>query len=107
MVTGRQGLVSWAVALVAWISAAVAVPVARMPVRATFTADAYEYRWALAELDPSLPADWTPPFDQSAESTRRAARSMSQVRNAVGNAASQEGRTELPSKTAVARTTER
>jgi hypothetical protein len=31
-----------------------------VPVRATFTADKAEHTWALADLDPQLPADWTP-----------------------------------------------
>jgi hypothetical protein len=49
-----------AVALAAYIAAAVVAQVARMPVRATFTEDSYEHRWALADLDPELPNDWTP-----------------------------------------------
>ena len=49
-----------ALALTALITAAIAAPAARMPVRAAFTADLHEQTWALAEIDPQLPADWTP-----------------------------------------------
>jgi len=49
-----------AIALSASITAAIVAPAARMPVRATFAADVYEHTWALAELDPQLPANWTP-----------------------------------------------
>jgi len=50
----------FAAALVASIVAAVVAPLGRTPVRATFTPGNYEHTWALAALDPQLPADWTP-----------------------------------------------
>jgi hypothetical protein len=46
--------------LVALITMAFAGAAGRLPVRAAFTADSFEHRWALADLDPQLPADWTP-----------------------------------------------
>jgi hypothetical protein len=49
-----------ALVLTALITAAIVAPATRMPVRATFTADSLEHAWTLAELDPQLPADWTP-----------------------------------------------
>ena len=48
-------------ALVVALSAgSVVAPVARLPVRATFTAGSHEHTWTLADLNPQLPADWTP-----------------------------------------------
>ena len=48
-------------ALVVALSAgSVVAPVARLPVRATFTAGSLEHTWTLADLNPQLPADWTP-----------------------------------------------
>jgi len=47
-------------AVAALIAATVLAPLVRMPVRATFTADSNEHRWALADLAPELASDWTP-----------------------------------------------
>jgi hypothetical protein len=41
------------------IAAALAQAPGRPPVRAAFAPGAIEHRWALADLDPRLPADWT------------------------------------------------
>ena len=46
--------------LTALIAGVLVQPAGPLPARATFTADADEHRWALADLDPRLPADWTP-----------------------------------------------
>jgi hypothetical protein len=48
-----------AVALAASLTVVAGATAARMPVRTTFTANADEHRWPLAELDPALPSDWT------------------------------------------------
>lgn len=43
-----------------FIGCLAAAPRAALPARAVFTADRFEYTWARADLNPELPADWTP-----------------------------------------------
>jgi hypothetical protein len=51
-----------AVIVAGTVTPAVTPSAARAPLRATFTGDSPERRWPLADIDPSLPDDWTP-FD--------------------------------------------
>ncbi len=43
-----------------FVAAAIVTPRARVPVRAAFTPEKYDFVWPLADLDPQLPADWMP-----------------------------------------------
>jgi len=45
--------------LATFVTAALAAPAGKLPVRVTFTPESVEHRLALADLDPQLPADWS------------------------------------------------